>query len=110
MIKKAKTYDVLEEQDVERLVSEQLGRPVKLSEMDITLVDYVPLCDVYDGVIENFAMGCDVEVDGEDVLNDEYLSPLDALMPAQAYVDVEYIFAFGTDKFKSFSRETDSSD
>lgn len=110
MIKKAKTYDVLEEQDVERLVSEQLGRPVKLSEMDITLVDYVPLCDVYDGVIENFAMGCDVEVNGEDVLNDEYLSPLDALMPAQAYVDVEYIFAFGTDKFKSFSRETDSSD
>ena len=50
------------------------------------------------------------DVDGEDVLNDEYLSPLDALMPAQAYVDVEYIFAFGTDKFKSFSRETDSSD
>ena len=110
MIKKTKTYEILEEQDVERLVSEQLGRPVKLSEMDITLVDYVPLCDVYDGVIENFAMGCDVEVDGEDVLNDEYLSLLDALMPAQAYVDVEYIFAFGTDKFKSFSRETDSSD
>lgn len=110
MIKKTKTYEVLEEQDVEKLVSEQLGKPVKLSEMDITLIDYVPLCDVYDGIIENFSMGCDVKVDGEDVLNDEYLSPLDTLMPDQAYVDVEYIFAFSTDKFKSFSRETDSSD
>ena len=27
MIKKTKTYEVLEEQDVERLVSEQLGKP-----------------------------------------------------------------------------------
>lgn len=33
MIKKTKTYEALEEQDVERLVSEQLGKPVKLSEI-----------------------------------------------------------------------------
>lgn len=109
MKKKTITFNVLEEQDVENILSEKLGRPVKLSEMDVTLVDAVPLA-ASEGDLEDITMFCEVTVDGKEVLNEDYMSPLDEYMPAQPYTDEKYIFAFSTKKFKSYSRYTDTSD
>lgn len=110
MVKKTKTYNVLEEKDVEQVISKALGRDVKIGEMEISLIDRCPLDDMHDGKIENFYMLCDVFVDGEEVNDEDYDGSLWEFMPKEAYVDVKYIFAFDVKKFKSFERYTDSSD
>ncbi len=111
MKKMTKTFNVLEEKDVEELVSKAVGREVKLSEIEISLIDLCPLEDIYEGIVENCGLDCEVIVDGAKVFDYDNLSgPLDGYLPDQVYIDLKYVFAFSVKKFKSFERYTDSSD
>jgi hypothetical protein len=110
MKEKHKVFTVLEVEDVERLVSEMAGRDIKVGDMEVTLIDGVPLGPVMDGDIGSLYMTCEVRVDGEEIYDDDYNSPLDEYMPDYAYTPEEYIFDFDTSMFKSFERYTDSSD
>ncbi len=91
MKEKHKVFTVLEVEDVERLVSEMAGRDIKVGDMEVTLIDGVPLGPVMDGDIGSLYMTCEVRVDGEEIYDDDYNSPLDEYMPDYAYTPEEYM-------------------
>ena len=104
MIKKrvTTTYKILEEKDV--------GREVKINEIDFILMDITCFDDVYDykDVKEsNYGIGCETYIDGKEIIDPETeFSPLDKFMPNTLYVKLKDIFAFDISKFKSFYRYT----
>lgn len=112
MITKTKTYNVLEVDDVERIISEFVGRDVKIGEMEVELNDCIPydstMEDSYD--LSDFCMIISVIVDDEELLDDEYDSPLQKYLPKGVFVPEKYIFNFDTKLFKSYSRCVDTSD
>ena len=86
------------------------GKEVKVGDMEVTLIDGVPLGSIETGDISQVYTCCEICVDGEEVVDDDYNSPLDEYMPDHALIPVEYIFAFDTKLFKSFERSMDASD
>ena len=108
MKEKQMVFKVLEVEDVERLVSEIVGREVKVGDMDIKLVDRVPMFSFQERI--GSQMCCDVVVDGEYILDEGDEAPFNEYLPDIAYVPKEYIFDFDTSVFKSFERNTENFD
>ena len=99
-------YKILEEKDVEEIISKYAGRKVKINEIDFTLMD-VTCPDHNYKDIEDWYYGtsCDIYVDGEEIVDPETeCSPLDIFMPNTLFVKLKYTFAFDVSKFKSFRR------
>ena len=110
MKEKQIVFKVLEVADVERLVSEMAGREIKVDEMEVAVIDGMPLDSMEKGEVSDTYITCEVQVDGEEIYDEEYRSPLDEFMPDMACVPEEYIFDFETSLFKSYERYCDSSD
>ena len=109
-----KTYNVLDVEDVERIVSEHAGRNVKIGEMTIELLDCLPEDSMWENKppLSDFSMYINVEVDGEDIVTDEenYESPLQPYLPEGVFIPEKYFFNFDTKLFKSYKRYIDNSD
>ena len=109
-VTKTTTYKILEEKDVEEIMSKYVGREVKIDDVDFELMDITYFDNVYDYEdIEDgdCTMGCKTYVDGEEIVDPKTeCSPLDIFMPNTPYVKFKYIFAFDVSKFKSFKRYT----
>ena len=109
-VTKTTTYKILEEKDVEEIISKYAGREVKINEIDFILMDITCIDDVYDykDVKEgDIGIGCETYVDGEEIIDPKTeFSPLDKFMPNTLFVKLKYIFAFDVSKFKSFRRYT----
>ena len=110
MKEKQISFNVLEVEDVERLVSEVAGREIKVGEMDVTVIDGGPVEGLENLDISSTYMGCVISVDGKEIHDEKCSSPLDKYMPDMAYIPEEYIFDFSTDLFKSYERYSDNSD
>ena len=104
------TYKILEEKDIEEIISKYAVREVKINEIDFILMDIIGIDDVYDykDVKESdIGIGCETYVDGEEIIDPKTdFSPLDKFMPNTLFVKLKYIFAFDVSKFKSFRRYT----
>lgn len=107
MIKKTVTYKVFEKEDVERIISKFLGKEVKISEMDVEMIDLIS-CE-YE-LVDECELDCLIKVDGKNVIDEAYLCPLVDYIPNQALLDEKYIFAFDVREFKSYCRYMDNSD
>lgn len=107
MIKKSKVHNVLEKEDVERIVSKFLGKEVKVSEMDITIVDLIP--SDFES-IEDTGLDCILEINGRLIMDEEGLCPFVDRIFNQALLEEKYIFAFDVKEFKSYKRTWDCSD
>ena len=108
MIKKTKSFEfnVLEIDDVEKIVSEKAGRKVSIGEISVEIQDALNLGAIERGKNKSFII-CEVSVDGidDDVFWNEDGSPLlNKYISDLAFLPVEYIFAFDVNKFKSFTR------
>ena len=127
MVTKTKEYQVLDIEDVEKAVSEAAGRKVTIGEMDVTLIDGVPMDSLFEHDTDEFYMACEIRVNGETVYKgdgneddeiiddevdlDDYAWPLDGLLPdGEAFVDEKYIFNFSPSLFKSYNREVATDD
>ena len=101
------TYKILEEKDVEEIMSKYVGREVKINEIDFTLRDVTYLDHDYKDIDDcDYGTSCDTYVDGEEIVDPETeCSPLDIFMPNTIFVKLKYIFAFDVSKFKSFERD-----
>lgn len=112
-----KELNLLDREDLEKAVSEYLGREVSVSEIECTLVHCVP-CDteepngaylelqIGDDSCDSYDLFWDEELDGH-YLEGKRLS-LD-----EAWADAEEIFdqdTLTTDDFKSFESSVDGSD
>lgn len=114
MIKKTKEYNVLEVADLEKAVSEHFGRKVSVSEMDVEMIDSIPADAMFDDefLIDDVGIWFYITVDGDTVgsyiLQDKKTLD-DDIMP-DPFLTEEYIFAFDTAMFKSYTRSIDNSD
>lgn len=107
MIKKRKVYNVLEKEDVERIVSEFLGKEIKVSDMDITIVDLIP-ADFES--IKDTGLDCILKINGRLIMDEDGLCPFVYRICDQALLEEKYIFAFDVKEFKSYERTWDCSD
>lgn len=102
------TYKILEEKDVEEIMSKYVGREVKIDDVDFELMDITYFDNVYEYEdIEDgdCTMGCKTYVDGEEIVDPKTeCSPLDIFMPNAIFVKFKNLFAFDVCKFKSFRR------
>ena len=99
-------YKILEEKDVEEIISKYVGREVKINEIDFTLMD-VTCPDHNYKDIEDWYYGtaCVTYVDGKKIVDPETeFCPLDRFMPNAIFVKFKNLFAFDVCKFKSFRR------
>lgn len=110
MKKETIELNVLEVEDVERLVSEAAGREVKVGDIEMTLIDVVPEDVKFDGHGGGTYIACGIRVDDEEILDEDSRSPLDDYLPNIAYLYDEQIFDFDVSLFKSYDRYTDPSD
>lgn len=105
------TYKILEEKDVEEIMSKYVGREVKINEIDFILMDIVCFENDsfnYKDIEEcDYGIGCETYIDGKEIIDPETeFSPLDKFMPNTLYAKLKDIFAFDVSKFKSFYRYT----
>ena len=109
-----RTYNVLDVEDVEKIISEYAGREVKISEMNVELDDCLPADAMWDDELDisSFGMLINVEVDGNDIVIDEeeYECPLQKYLPEGVFVPESLFFNFDTNLFKSYRRGIDNSD
>ena len=119
MVKKEKTYSVLEVEDLEHAVSEYFGKEIKISEMDVTVYDRIcpweyNLEKYYDPKTEAIVMCVDVEgaenEDGDNWVGEDGLGLTEFFREKELFVEDEYIFAFDTSMFKSYTREVSTDD
>lgn len=101
------TYKILEEKDVEEIMSKYVGREVKINEIDFILMDIVCFENYsfnYKDIEEcDYGIGCETYIDGKEIIDSETeFSPLDKFMPNTLYAKLKDIFAFDVSKFKSF--------
>ena len=112
MITKTYTYNVLDVEDVERIVSEFAGREIKIGEMEVELTDCLPMDELYEEYdVSDFGMNICVTVDGDEITDETgifYL--LEDDLPDGVLIPEKYIFNFDTKLFKSYVRRVDSSD
>ncbi len=112
MIKKTISVYVIEKDELEKAVSKHFGREIKVSDMDVTLYDCLPLDS---SKPEGFYF--DICVNGID-LDDNYIDNIDLAEENDwpedfgeiAFVDEKFIFDFDVSEFKSYERLVDSSD
>jgi hypothetical protein len=73
MITKTYNYNVLDVEDVERIISEYAGREVKVGEMNVELTDCLPEDQMWEDKpdLSQFCMVNNVEVDDEDIVINE---------------------------------------
>lgn len=110
-----KELNLLDIEDIEKAVSSQLGRPVKISEIECTFVYCMP-CNTN----EPSGMYFNIEVDNRyldsyDLFFDDNIEliPIDGKAPSLDEEKCLYpsdVFSFDTSAFKSFSFDIDSSD
>ena len=103
------TYKILEEKDVEEIMSKYVGREVKINEIDFILMDIVCFENDffnYKDIEEcNYGIGCETYIDGKKIVDPETeFCPLDRFMPNAIFVKFKNLFAFDVCKFKSFRR------
>ena len=114
MITKTYNYNVLDVEDVERIISEYAGREVKVGEMNVELTDCLPEDQMWEDKpdLSQFCMVINVEVDNEDIVinEEEYECPLQKYLPEGVFVPEKYFFNFDTKLFKSYTRYIDNSD
>lgn len=108
---------LLDIDDIEEVVSGAVGRKVSISDIDCTLTYFMPFNDK--GFNEPSCMHLtffvnDEEVDAFDVMYnvEEYIFEYKGkkLSLNEPYLEVDCIFNFSVEKFKSFSIDCDSSD
>lgn len=114
MKKITKEYVALEVSDIEKAVSDYLGREVKISEIDCVLIRYASI-DTYEpqGMCLEFNVG-DETVDSYDLFYDDnygvYLLNGVTLSISEDYIGLDEIFDFDIELFKSFETTCDTSD
>jgi hypothetical protein len=109
-----KEYVALEVSDIEKAVSDYLGREVKISEIDCVLIRFASI-DTYEpqGMFLEFNVG-DETVDSYDLFFDDnygvYLLNGVTLSISEDYLGLDEIFDFDIELFKSFETTCDASD
>lgn len=109
-----KELNLLDVEDVEKAISEYLGRKVDISEVDCYLAFCVPAdtCEP-DGMYLNFEID-EESFDSFDLFWDDdkdgYYLDGKVLSLSEPYAKVEEIFNFDVSAFKSFETGVDSSD
>ena len=102
MITKAKEYKLLEVHDIEEAVSQYFGKPVKVSQMEVMMYDWISEKIVYFEIfvpeVDEYSSCCSFQIqDDMHLWNGVRLNEL--------YLKEQYIFAFDTSLFKSYSRQ-----
>jgi len=106
-----KGLTLLEKDDVISAVSKMVGRDVELSEMDVTLFVAMPMDLVEAANFSGFGLYCELRVDGKDLYDEDYNSPLaEFFNDCEFYLNDDEIFAFDTNEFGSYCRAVDMSD
>ena len=95
---------MLDKEDVERIVSEALGREVKLSEMEVQFIDYQEIEEPENEDAYPCGLDCIISVDGEEVEDDEGMPILNEYLTDISFLNIKYYFNFDTDEFGSFER------
>lgn len=111
MVNKTIEIQAMDIEDVTGAVSKILGRDVEIGDIEISVVDSLPMEALYDGNISRCGVYFEVIVDDEDVCDEDYNGPLDDFEKGYiACLDEKYIFNFDVALFKSYERRVDTSD
>lgn len=101
----------LDIEDVTGSVSKILERDVEIGEIEMSVVDSLPMDALYDGIVSKCGLYFEVIVDDEDVCDENYNGPLyDFEKEYIACLDEKYLFNFDISLFKSYERRVDTSD